>query len=97
MKIISWNIDGTQSVLRKSEFNSILWMLNADIFAFQETKLLEPDYRLRFPGTNAYWSFCESGDTTHPRSGTAVFSKKKAKDCFTTFLSNPAFDTEGRM
>ncbi|MBQ4463110.1 MAG: reverse transcriptase N-terminal domain-containing protein, partial [Eubacterium sp.] len=96
MKIISWNIDGAHSILRNTDFNQLLWMWQADIFAFQETKVLEPDLRLCFPLYHDYWSFYDTSDSPSPQSGVACFSKKKAKKVYYD-MGDPEFDTEGRI
>ena len=96
MRIVSWNIDGAKSVLRKTQFDQLLWMWQADIFAFQETKLLEADKRLKFPLYHEYWSFFTTSDSPSPQSGTVCFCKEEARSVMTT-LGDPSFDTEGRI
>ena len=97
MKIVSWNVDGISAVLRKSDFTSNLWLWQADIFAFQETKTDHRDARIVFPGYYDYWSFNETCDPTHPQSGVAVVCKRKAKSVSRHFPAEPGFETEGSL
>ena len=97
MKFVSWNIDGAASVLRKCEFSSLLWMWQADIFSFQETKVLAPNIRLSFPGYYAYWSFYDTCELPSPQSGTVCFCRREARKVYTSFPNDPEFDTEGRL
>lgn len=96
MKIVSWNIDGAKQILRKTNFSQLLWMWQADIYAFQETKLTEPDLRLKFPLFHGYWSFNEAATTPSPRSGTVCFCKDKPRNVYTG-IGDEDFDTEGRI
>ncbi|SFQ09848.1 exodeoxyribonuclease III/group II intron reverse transcriptase/maturase,TIGR04416 [Lachnospiraceae bacterium XBB1006] len=97
MRIISWNINGARRLLRSCRLNELLWMWQADIFAFQETKLVQPDHRLMLPGYHAYWSFpTTAGNTTSPQSGTVCFCRRKPIAVYTSFPAND-FDTEGRL
>ena len=97
MKFISWNIDGANAVLRKSSFTSLLLMWNADIYAFQETKVMHRDLRITYPGYHDYWSFYDTCRLSSPQSGTLVLSRRKAKRVITSFEADPDFDTEGRL
>ena len=96
MKLISWNIDGAKSILRRTNFMSTLMMWNADIFAFQETKLSKPDLRIKFPGYHDYWSFHDNCTTASPQSGTVCFTREKARKFYTS-IEGADFDTEGRI
>ena len=96
MKLISWNIDGAKTVLRRCDFSSLLWMWQADVFAFQETKVLKSDTRLKFPGYHEYWSFFDTCTNQNVQSGTVCFTKEKAKT-FSTKFADECFDTEGRL
>ena len=96
MKLISWNIDGIKTVLRRCDFSSLLWMWQADVFAFQETKVLERDIRIKFPGYHEYWSFFDTCTNQNVQSGTVCFTREKAK-AFSTKFADESFDTEGRL
>ena len=42
MKLISWNVNGLRAVMRKDpDFEQVVRMTDADVFAIQETKLQE--------------------------------------------------------
>ena len=97
MKFVSWNLDGINAVLRKSNFMDNLLMWKADIYAFQETKTLTRDVRIVFPGYHDYWSFHMTNKLPSPQSGVVTVSKKKAKSHYTLFPQEPEFDTEGRL
>ena len=74
MRIISWNINGAKRFLRECRYDELMAMwLWVDIFAYQETKETEPEFRLRFPGYYEYGSFCETEHTASPQSGTVCF------------------------
>ncbi len=97
MKFMSWNINGVTSVLNNCQYRTTLELFNADIYAFQETKVTEKDYRMQLLGYNAYWSFHETSHSLHPQSGTLILSKTEAKNYYTAFPDSPDFDTEGRL
>lgn len=73
MKLISWNVNGLRAVVRKG-FEDIFHVLDADIFALQETKLQEGQIDLSFEGYTDYWNYAEKKGY----SGTAVFSRTPA-------------------
>ncbi len=95
MKIISWNIAGLRGSLKKNSLNFLIEE-DYDIICFQETKTLEkevkiPDYiKKKFP--YMYWGENKGITQRKGLSGTAIWSKKKAINHF----SSPDFDTEGR-
>ena len=97
MKFVSWNLDGINAVLRKSNFMNNLLMWKADIYAFQETKTLARDIRIVFPSYHDYWSFHTTNKLPSPQSGVVTVSKWKAIKQFTSFPQAPDFDTEGRL
>ena len=97
MKFMSWNINGVSSVLNNCEYRTTLELFNADIYAFQETKVTDKDYRMVLLGYNAYWSFHKTSSSLHPQSGTLIMSKEEAKNYYISFPNDPDFDTEGRL
>lgn len=70
MKFVSWNINGLRAVLKKDFLNSFN-ILDADIFAIQETKCQKGQVDIDIPGYNQYFSYAERKGY----SGVAVFSK----------------------
>lgn len=72
MKFVSWNVNGLRAVLKKDFLNSFN-LLDADIFAIQETKCQEGQVDLKLDGYNQFFNFAERKGY----SGTAVFTKNK--------------------
>ncbi|WP_213587508.1 exodeoxyribonuclease III [Paenibacillus sp. J2TS4] len=71
MKLISWNVNGLRSCIRKG-FYSYFEEVNADIFCIQETKLQEGQLQLELGGEyTTYWNYASKKGY----SGTAVFTK----------------------
>ena len=73
MKLVSWNVAGFRSCLKKG-FSDFFTEINADIFCIQETKMQEgqiEDFKLE--GYTQYWnSAVKKG-----YSGTAIFTKEE--------------------
>ncbi len=94
MRILSWNVNGLRSALKKG-FLKWLYRESPDILCLQETKA-EPrqlDESLVGPkGYSTYWN----NPKRKGYAGTAVFTKKKPFSVEDGFLSG-TFDTEGRM
>ncbi|MBR9678729.1 MAG: exodeoxyribonuclease III [Nanoarchaeota archaeon] len=82
MKIISWNVNGIRSVMRKG-FNEFLEREQPDMLCLQETKINE---KKEFEGYHSYWHFAEKKGY----SGTAILTKQKP-------LSVTKMDSEGRI
>ncbi len=95
IKIISWNVNGLRAVMKKDFFTS-LKKLDADIFAFQETKLQE-DQRSKdmiyFDGYESYWSYAS---VKKGYSGVAVYSRITPEKV-SYGMGIPEFDNEGRI
>src|SRR3990167_5079641 len=72
VKLISWNVNGIRSVLKKG-FLEFFETEKADIFCVQEIKASPADVNLKLPGYEQYWnSAVKKG-----YSGTAIFTKIK--------------------
>lgn len=91
MRLVSWNVNGLRAVLKKG-FEDVFAVLDADVFALQETKCQEGQVSLDFPGYSDYWSYAEKKGY----SGTAVFSKHQPNRVLHE-LGVPELDTEGRI
>ncbi len=91
MKIISWNLNGLRAAWNHG-LASFLQLYDADIYAFQETKMNEPFPEIELEGYRAYWSFGER----RGYSGTVVLTRYLPKRVHYK-LANPYFDTEGRV
>lgn len=86
MKIISWNVNGLSSLLKK---NSLFDFVNThlpDILCLQEIKCSTE--KINIDDYNAYWSFAAK----RGYAGTVIFSKIPAVS-----IINPNIDTEGRI
>lgn len=98
MKLISWNVNGLRSVLRKDLW-SVLDEIDADVIALQETKsndsimqdLVDTEFRRR--GYSTYW---HSHSTKNGYSGVCTFSRMPATEHSTGF-GLERFDVEGRV
>jgi len=70
MKFVSWNVNGLRACLKKN-FMSSFKKLDADIFAVQETRMLEGQAILDIDGYSQYWNSAEKKGY----SGTAIFTR----------------------
>jgi len=91
MRLVSWNVNGLRAALKKG-FEENFALLNADVFALQETKLQAGQVELDLPGYRDFWSYAEKKGY----SGTAVFSKREPLQTLHA-LGMPHLDTEGRI
>ena len=77
LRLVSWNVNGLRAVMRKDpDFEQVVRMTDADVFAIQETKLQEAQLAklgLELPGYHRTWSHAERKGY----SGTAVFSREE--------------------
>ena len=77
LRLVSWNVNGLRAVMRKDpDFEQVVRMTDADVFAIQETKLQEAQLAklgLELPGYHCTWSHAERKGY----SGTAVFSREE--------------------
>lgn len=94
MKIISWNVNGLRSVVRKGFFE---WIKkeNPDILCLQEIKIKESDLTFDLLYPSGYFAFYNSA-VKKGYSGTAVFAKEKPKS-INKKLSFRKFNDEGRF
>ena len=91
MRFVTWNTNGLRAAVKKG-FEETFALLDADIFAIQETKLQEGQIELEFPGYRSYWSYAQKKGY----SGTAVFTKEEPLQVIHE-LGVPHLDTEGRI
>ena len=70
MKFVSWNVNGLRACLKKNFMKSFK-NLDADIFALQETRMLEGQAILDIDGYSQYWNSAEKKGY----SGTAIFTR----------------------
>ncbi len=92
MRFISWNVNGIRSAWNHG-LSSFLDTVNADIYAFQETKTDELFPSVEIEGYHAFWSFCTR---RKGYSGTMCLSRKEPLNVRYD-MGDPSFDTEGRI
>ncbi len=93
MKLVSWNVNGLRAAWNHG-LSGFMQKFDADIYAFQETKVNEPFLLAEIEGYEAYWSFC---DKRKGYSGTLVLTKTKPIDVVYDFCTCDEFNTEGRI
>ncbi len=92
MKLISWNVNGLRSVLRKN-FLEYLASEDPDILCVQETKATPDDVEQLWPSTyTTHWDWAAKKGY----SGTAIFSRKRPLNV-TRGIGLPPHDSEGRV
>ncbi len=73
MKIISWNVNGIRSVIKKDIFVPFMDKYQPDILCLQETKAEKGQAIIDMPEYEEYWNSAEKKGY----SGTAIFTKVK--------------------
>ena len=92
MKLISWNVNGLRSVLRKN-FLEFLEDEKPDVLCVQETKASPDDVEQLWPAAyTTYWNVAEKKGY----SGTAIFSKDRPLGV-TQGIKVAEHDREGRV
>lgn len=91
MKIISWNVNGIRSILKKG-FYEFIEQYKPDILCIQETKAAQDQVQIDLPDYGQYWNAAKKKGY----SGTAVFTKGKAIQVQNGIL-NDMHDQEGRV
>lgn len=92
MKFVSWNVNGIRAAWNHG-LSAFLDTMEADIYAFQETRADMPFRPAELEGYHAYWSFCES---RKGYSGTLCLSRPAPLRAGYG-IGDPGFDTEGRI
>lgn len=72
MNIVTWNVNGLRSVMKKG-FEDFFNLVDADIFAIQETKMKEIQKEFNFEGYHEFWNEADKAGY----SGTLIYSKVK--------------------
>ena len=91
MKFVSWNVNGLRACLKKG-FMKTFKNLDADIFALQETRMLEGQAILDMDGYSQYWNSAEKKGY----SGTAIFTRIQPRSV-NYGIGIAEHDTEGRV
>lgn len=90
MKIISWNVNGIRSLLKKG-FLEFINQYNPDILCLQETKASEEQVQMELPEYKQFWSSAKKKGY----AGTALFTKQNPLKVQNGILID-AHDQEGR-
>ena len=93
MKIISWNLNGLTSALNNG-LSSFIDEYDADIYAFQETKVGEEKI---IKTKNEYFKFWAFNKENGGKFGTLCLSKKKPLNIKYDIDNASDFDVEGRV
>ena len=100
LKVISWNLNGIRSVMKKEDLYQLIENEKPNIICFGETKIscpfidTEEELKKKIKGYKyRYWSPCL---VKNGYSGTAIFSKKKPLNV-TYGLGSSPLDQEGRI
>ena len=92
VKLVSWNVNGLRSVLRK-DFLSFVETEQPDVLCLQETRCPEDVFEpLLFPGYHLFWNIAERKGY----SGTAIFTKRRPSSV-AAGIGMAAHDQEGRV
>lgn len=89
-RFVSWNVNGIRACVKK-DFVESFYLLDADIFCIQETKLQEGQIDLQLEGYHQYWNYAEKKGY----SGTAIFTKEQPINVIYG-ISSDVHDCEGR-
>ena len=92
MKLISWNVNGIRSVLKKG-FRQFLTVEDPDVICLQETRSDPAQVELDLPGYQSYWNFPFSKPGY---SGTAILAKHTPLEV-RRGMGIPKHDQEGRV
>lgn len=91
MKFVSWNVNGIRACINKG-FDDFFEMVNADIFAVQETKMQEGQANIDKPG---YYRYMNSA-IKKGYSGTLIYTKEKPLSV-SYGLEDGKYNDEGRV
>lgn len=92
MKIVTWNVNGLRSALRK-DFAESMRQIDADVICLQEIK--SERNQMRAPVLDGYHEYWNSSTTKKGYSGTMLLSREPITNV-KNGLDEPQFDGEGR-
>jgi len=93
MKIVSWNLNGIRSVLKKDKFYPFINQESPDIICLQETRALPSQVKFTSEFENEYpFRYWNNPEHKKGYSGTAIFSKIQPIN-----VSYSPFDDQGRV
>jgi exodeoxyribonuclease-3 len=91
MKLVSWNVNGLRSVLKKG-FHDVVRDMDADILCLQEVRALPDQVELELPGYEPHWNPARKKGY----SGTMFLSRVPLLEV-TLGMGVPEHDDEGRI
>lgn len=91
MKFVSWNVNGLRACLKKN-FMQAFKNLDADIFAVQETRMVEGQVILDLENYSQYWNSAQKKGY----SGTAIFTRLQPH-AINYGIGITEHDSEGRV
>jgi len=91
-KLMSWNVNGIRSVLKKDVFLPFVTKEKPDVLCLQETKAMAEQVELVLPGYHDFWNSAEKKGY----SGTLILTKEKPL-AVTLGLGAAEHDKEGRV
>lgn len=94
MKFVSWNVNGLRACYKKG-FEDFFKLMDADIFAIQETKMNEKQFEESISNYHLYWNNAQKAGY----SGTLVLTKKEPLNVYRDFekINLGLHNTEGRI
>lgn len=97
VKIISWNVNGLRSIIKKGKFYEFVNEYNPDIICLQEVRATPDQVIFTSKFTSEYsFQIFNNPDIKKGYSGTSIFSKIKPIRC-NKGIGIPNCDTEGRV
>lgn len=84
MKLVSWNVNGIRSVVKKDDLQNMIKTLKPDIVCLQETKAERGQAEIDFPQYEEYWHSAKKKGY----SGVAIFTKVKPLGVLLDFPSD---------
>lgn len=91
MKIITWNVNGIRSCIKKGMINSLL-EIDADIICLQEVRAKPDQINIDLPGYELYWNPAEKAGY----SGTAIITRRHPLRVWND-LPEDLLNDEGRL
>src|SRR3990167_7674998 len=85
MRLVSWNVNGIRSIVKKGKFLPVVKALKPDILCLQETKAERGQAEIDLPDYEEYWN---SATTKKGYAGTAIFTKEKPLKVELSFPEN---------
>ncbi len=95
LKMISWNVNGIRAVIKKDFFKSFK-LMDADIFAIQETKIQDAQLTDEMKNVSGYGAFWSHAIVKKGYSGVCTYARI-TPNRINYSIGMPEFDSEGRI